>query len=189
MYCEWISGFTSHSLRHETLYCEWISRFTSYSLRHEAQLYCEWISRFKVRSHCAICSASKSSFIHAFLRNCSHHVMGLDAICNVLTLESHITIAWNRYRTHSRGTSHTGMHRMQSKLHHVNSVINNHAIQFLFLKNRSRTSHRVNEALPLTHCELNHQENYCSSITANLIPCLCLCVKVRSHVTFASTLT
>ena len=39
-------------------------------------------------------------------------------------------------------TSHTGMHRIQSKSHCVNSVINN---QFLYLKNRSRTLHPVNK--------------------------------------------
>ena len=95
--------------------------------------------------------------------------MGLDGICNVLTLESHIAITQNRYGAHSCVTSHTSMHCTQSKSHCVNSVINNHAIQFLFLKNRSGTSHRVNEPLPLTHCKLYHGENYHSSINANLI--------------------
>ena len=101
----------------------------------------------KVRSHGAICPVCGSSFIHAVFGNCSHGVMGYDAICNVLTLESHIAITQNRYGTHSCATSHTSMHRMQSKLHCVNSVINNHTIKFLDLKNRSRTSHHVNKAL------------------------------------------
>ena len=37
------------------------------------------------------------------------------------------------------------MHHMQSKSHCVNSVINNHTIQFLYLKNRSHKLYRVNE--------------------------------------------
>ena len=60
--------------------------------------------------------------------------MGLDAICNVLTLESHITIAQNRFGTNSYVTSHTSMHGTQSKSHLVNSVINDHTIQLLYLK-------------------------------------------------------
>ena len=88
---------------------------------------------------------SVTAVLYAFLWNCSHDAMGLDAICNILTLELHIAIAQNRYGTHSCVTSHTSMHCAQSKSHHVNSVINNHSIQFLYLKNRSRTSHRVNK--------------------------------------------
>ena len=76
-------------------------------------------------------------FIHAFLWNCSHDVMGLDAICNVLTLESHIAITQNRY-----GTIHVGQVCITRRASHcVNSVINNHTIQLLYLKNRSRKSH------------------------------------------------
>ena len=69
---------------------------------------------FQVRSHGAICSACDSSFTHEFLWNCSHSAMGLDAICNVLTLELHIAIAQNGYEAHSCVTSHTSMHRTQS---------------------------------------------------------------------------
>ena len=101
-------------------------------------------------SYCSICSACDSCFIHAFLWNCSHGAMCLDAICSVLTLESHITITQNRYGTDSCMTSHTSMHHTQSKLHCVNSVINNHTIQFLYLKNRGHTLGRVNE--PLKGC-------------------------------------
>ena len=88
---------------------------------------------------------------------------GLDVICNVLTLKSHIAIAQNRYGTHSCVTSHTSMHRTQRKSHHVNSVINNHTIQFLYIKNRSRTLHRVNE---LSHGAI-------VTMTLNFIQSLC----------------
>ena len=53
----------------------------------------------KVRSHGTICSAWDSSFIHVFLWNCSHGAMGLDAICNVLTLALHIAIIHVQHQT------------------------------------------------------------------------------------------
>ena len=132
-------------------WCKWATSLKYYSSLQLWTVSQTWIESpsFKVRSHGAICSACNSSFIHVFLWNCSHDAMGLDVICNVLTLESHITITQNRYGNHSCVTSHTSMHHMQSKTHHVNSVINNHTIQFLYLKNRSRTSHHVNETLQL----------------------------------------
>ena len=90
-------------------------------------------SVLKVRSYGTICSA--------FLWNCSHDVMGLDSIYNVLTLESNIAITQNRYGTIYVGhCTHVCITRRAS--HCVNSVINNHTIQFLYLKNRSRKSHR-----------------------------------------------
>ena len=67
-----------------------------------------------------------------YMRFCAHSVMDLDVICNLLTLELHIAIAQNRYGTHSCATLHTSMHYMQSKSHHVNSLIN-----ILYLKNCS----------------------------------------------------
>ena len=54
---------------------------------------------------------------------CSHCAMVLDAICNVLTLESHIAITQNGCGTYSYAMSHTSMHRIHMKLHHVNSII------------------------------------------------------------------
>ena len=127
-------------------------------------------TRLKVHSHGAICSACDNSFIHAFLWYCSHSAMGLDAICNVCTLESHIAITQNRHGTHSCVTLHTSMHHMQSKSHCVNSVINNHTIQFLYLKNCSRTSHRVNERLYLLRLlswSIHTKWCECESIVAN----------------------
>ena len=61
----------------------------------------------------------------------------------VQTLELHIASVQNRYGTHSCATSHTSMHCTLSKSYCVNSVINIHTIQFLYLKNCSRTSHMV----------------------------------------------
>ena len=69
-----------------------------------------------------------SVFLHAIWWNCSHGAMGVDEICNVFILESHIAITQNGYGTHSCTTSHTNMDHTQSKLHHVNTSINLHAI-------------------------------------------------------------
>ena len=91
------------------------------------------LQELKARSHGAICSACDNVLLHAILGSCSHSVMGMDAIWNVFILESHITITQNGYRT-SCVTSHTPLHRMQRKSHHVNSIINVNTIHFLHRK-------------------------------------------------------
>ena len=66
--------------------------------------------------------------------------MGVDAICNVLILESHIAVAQNGYETHSCVTWHTNMYCTQSKSHCVNSVINIHTIHFLYRNGKQKNA-------------------------------------------------
>ena len=90
-----------------------------------------WELTLKSRSHGAICSACNSIFLHVILRDCSYGAMGVDAICCVYILESHITIAQNLYETNSCATLHTQMNCTQSKSHCVDNVFNIHTIHFL----------------------------------------------------------
>ena len=94
---------------------------------------------FKARSHGAIPCACDTSLHMRFLWKCSHCAMGLDAICNVLTLESHVTIAQNGCGTYSCATSHTHLNCTHMESHHVNSVINIHTFQFLIVQIARRT--------------------------------------------------
>ena len=57
--------------------------------------------------------------------------MSVDAICNVLALESHIAITQNGCGTYLCVTLHTPVHHTHMKLHHMNTLIDIHTIHFL----------------------------------------------------------
>ena len=60
---------------------------------------------------------------------CSHGAIGYECDLLWIWIGIHIAfteIAQNRYGTHSCATSHIPLHCTQSKLHHVNSIINVH---------------------------------------------------------------
>ena len=69
---------------------------------------------------------------------CSHGAMSRDAIRNVLTLESHITIAQNGYGTHSCAASHTSLYQTHAKSHRVNTSIETNTIQFMNRKRKQK---------------------------------------------------
>ena len=89
---------------------------------------------------------------------CSHGAIGYECDLLCISIGMHITfteIARNRYGTHSCATSHIPLHHMQSKSHHVNSIINIHTIHFLHRK-RTQKNALCERAFIGVRCNCSH---------------------------------